>query len=172
MIGDVPVLMTPEAQRRFGVELSSNGGREMTDRYGRRHALLNLAYWAQRVVSADYVPRKPERRYRELLLYPRGTDSVVVEIGSGTRRLAPHVVNLDIGPFAEVDCIADGHLLPLLDATADTVWIDTVLEHVSDPEDMVKEAFRITRPGGHIFAVVPWMHPYHGYPSDFSRYSI
>ena len=37
----------------------------------------------------------------------------VLEVGNGGRRLRPDVINLDIGPFAEVDTIGDGKKCPL-----------------------------------------------------------
>ncbi|HSD50714.1 MAG TPA: hypothetical protein VLG48_04845, partial [Candidatus Methylomirabilis sp.] len=37
---------------------------------------------------------------------------LVIDLGSGSRRVAAGVVNVDIGPFPNVDVVADGHCLP------------------------------------------------------------
>ena len=46
-----------------------------------------------------------------------------------------------------------------------------MLEHVSNPEIVVREMNRIIKPGGTIVAGVPFMQPFHAAPQDFYRWT-
>jgi SAM-dependent methyltransferase len=51
------------------------------------------------------------------------------------------------------------------------VIIDAVLEHVPEPHKVVEEIFRIVRPGGRVYCLVPFVYPYHGYPHNYFNFS-
>lgn len=73
---------------------------------------------------------------------------------------------------AKADLAADlNKLLPIASNTADTVVSLSVLEHLCEPQNMINEAFRILKPGGHIIAHVPWQWWIHEAPHDYFRYS-
>jgi SAM-dependent methyltransferase len=61
--------------------------------------------------------------------------------------------------------------LPIEDAVADTVLSFSVMEHLSEPQLMLKEAFRILKPGGGLILQVPWQWWIHEAPYDFFRYT-
>lgn len=61
--------------------------------------------------------------------------------------------------------------LPVDDESADTVVSFQVLEHLSEPQCMLNEAFRILRPEGRIFLSVPFQWHVHEAPYDFYRYT-
>jgi hypothetical protein len=42
-----------------------------------------------------------------------------------------------------------------------------VLEHVRYPFEAAREIIRVTKPGGRIYADVPFLQPYHGYPAHY-----
>jgi SAM-dependent methyltransferase len=49
----------------------------------------------------------------------------------------------------------------------DAVFSFAVLEHVSDPFKCAAEIIRVLKPGGRIYAKVPFLQPEHGYPNHF-----
>lgn len=72
----------------------------------------------------------------------------------------------------KADVVADlNQSLPLGDEVADTVVSLSVLEHLSEPSVMLRESYRILKPGGHLVLQVPWQWRIHEEPYDFFRYS-
>jgi len=61
--------------------------------------------------------------------------------------------------------------LPIENAVADTVVSFQVLEHLREPQAMLREAHRILKPGGAIFVTVPWQWRIHEAPHDYFRYT-
>jgi uncharacterized protein YbaR (Trm112 family)/SAM-dependent methyltransferase len=101
-----------------------------------------------------------------------GDGDLVMDLGSGSRRLGDRVLAVDIGRFPHVDLVADGHRLPFRDGVAGRIVCTGVLEHVQVPERVVGEMVRILRPGGRIYAAVPFLqgfHPGSGTDADFQR---
>ena len=92
--------------------------------------------------------------------------------GSGSAKYAEGVINVDIEQFPNVDIVADGCQLPFGEETFDAVISEAVIEHVKYPKTYVNEIERVLKKDGAIFVVAPFVHPFHGYPSDFQRYSI
>lgn len=98
----------------------------------------------------------------------------VLVIGSGGLRLASPgatVVHTDVAFGPAVDAIADAHGLPFPAASFDLVVAVAVLEHVADPQRCVAEVVRVLTPGGHVFAVTPFLQPVHMGAYDFTRFT-
>jgi SAM-dependent methyltransferase len=70
-----------------------------------------------------------------------------------------------------IDVFGDGQVLPVRDASLDTILSLEVLEHVNDPERCVAEMARALRPGGKILLTVPLVSPLHQLPYDFRRFT-
>ena len=51
------------------------------------------------------------------------------------------------------------------------VECDAVLEHVRDPEEVMREIARVLAPGGIAHLVTPFCHPFHEYPKDYRRFT-
>src|SRR6202012_1790690 len=66
---------------------------------------------------------------------------------------------------------AAGHRLLLADQSVDGVWIQAVLEHVLDPQQVVAEIHRVLRPSGLVYAETPFMQQVHEGPYDFTRFT-
>lgn len=95
-------------------------------------------------------------------------NGLILDCGAGRReRCLPNVVNLEIVPYPSTDVLATNEELPFEDNTFDLVISCAVLEHVRFPFQAAKEIVRVTKPGGRIYADVPFLQPYHGYPSHF-----
>lgn len=93
---------------------------------------------------------------------PRG-----LEVGSGGGQLQHSLeryVGTDIAVSAgrfmvQPFCAASATALPFPNQTFDLVWSIWTLEHVIDPESMLREMQRVTRPGGYIFLCAAWCVP-------------
>lgn len=59
------------------------------------------------------------------------------------------------GRMLPVDIVAPGDRLPLADESVDFVISSHVLEHFFDPIAALQEWYRVIRPGGFVFAIVP-----------------
>lgn len=62
-------------------------------------------------------------------------------------------------------------LLPSNDRQYDGVLLINVLEHIYHYEHLLKESFRVMKPGGTMVIVVPFLHQVHGSPHDYFRYT-
>jgi SAM-dependent methyltransferase len=96
--------------------------------------------------------------------------------GAGTEALrrgdgAIQLLCFDIYATPETDFIADAHDIPLADASVDGVWIQAVLEHVIQPERVVAEIHRVLKPGGVVYAEIPFMQTVHEGAYDFTRFT-
>lgn len=100
-----------------------------------------------------------------------GRNAVVLNIGSGESAYGPNVVNLDIGPFQNVDLVGIAEQLPIADGACDATILIAVLEHVPDAEQTLSEARRVLKPSGRLFIDVPFIQGFHASPHDYRRYT-
>ena len=87
-----------------------------------------------------------------------GADCLGVEPGSeghaNAAGISHRVLELhDLEPWRVI--VATGEALPLRSESIDVAYSLNVLEHVHDPQTMIKEAIRILKPGGYLYFVVP-----------------
>ena len=104
-------------------------------------------------------------------LRPIGPGSLVLNLGSGIKRIRPGVLNVDFYPFGGVDIVADITELPFVDDSVDAVICEFVLEHLPGPERVVKEIKRILKPGGLVYVAVPFVASFHSSPEDYYRWT-
>src|SRR3954449_3666468 len=86
--------------------------------------LGRLARRAQNVLTRegrDYRAERSEESFREVF---DGVEpgSLCISIGGGPMREHPSLVNVNIGPFANVDVVADAHHLPYADGSVDEIF--------------------------------------------------
>lgn len=111
-------------------------------------------------------------------------DSRIIEVGAGagavTRRIAAHVAPTKVigyepsagfvseanargQAFSNLSFVqASGAALPEDDDSVDAIIMHTVLTHVTDPQDLLAEAYRVLRPGGTVIVC----------DADFSKASL
>jgi SAM-dependent methyltransferase len=128
---------------------------------------------------------------------PGERDSILRFVADAARRMAPGERVVDVGagdaPYRELfahveyvtvdwaesvhedaygsDVIASADALPLEDAQFDAALLTQVLEHVPEPGRVLRELFRVVRPGGRIFVTAPLAWELHEAPRDFYRYT-
>ncbi|WP_348343980.1 class I SAM-dependent methyltransferase [Ignavibacterium sp.] len=69
------------------------------------------------------------------------------------------------------DYFYDGKKFPFNAETFDSIICNQVLEHVFEPEDFLKEIFRVLKPHGKLLITVPFVWDEHEQPFDYARYS-
>jgi ubiquinone/menaquinone biosynthesis C-methylase UbiE len=65
----------------------------------------------------------------------------------------------------------DGKIMPFSDRSFDNVLCTEVLEHVADPELLLREIDRVLKDNGKIFFTIPWSARRHYIPYDFLRFT-
>lgn len=98
-------------------------------------------------------------------------DGLAINIGAGSSRLDPRVRNLDLFDGPHVDYVGNAESIPLPDCSVDLVISQETLEHVSDPQQVVREITRVLRPGGMLYLQVPFVIGFHPAPVDYWRFS-
>jgi SAM-dependent methyltransferase len=121
----------------------------------------------KRFVNSEYM----HQNHVDAFLSTIGHGKIVIELGSGNRRLHKDIINLDLFRFPNVDIVGDVAKIPLKECSVDFIILDTVLEHVPEPHAVVNETYRILKENGQIITIVPWVFPYHGYPKNYFNIS-
>ena len=95
--------------------------------------------------------------------------SIITGPGSG----ATGYIGLDLKPtiYQAPDLVWDGLAMPLADGAVGAAVATELLEHVPDPEPLLREVHRVLEPGGELFLTVPFLWPLHDVPFDEYRYT-
>ncbi|MGD1957233.1 MAG: methyltransferase domain-containing protein [Fulvivirga sp.] len=98
---------------------------------------------------------------------------IKVQIGARDKKRGPDWIAIDLYDDSDIiDENWDLHCLPIQDNVVDCYVCNAVLEHVTDPALAIFEMFRTLKPGGEIWAEVPFMQYYHPTPGDYSRWTV
>lgn len=100
-----------------------------------------------------------------------GKEAVLLNLGSGPRRIGKRFINVDVAAFPEVDIVAEAENLPFRDNSVDAVVNESLLEHVEDHKQIIDELHRVLKPGGIVYISVPFLTPYHASPDDYTRWT-
>ncbi len=106
----------------------------------------------------------------------------VLDAGAGEGKYAAYFrnhrycgVDLAVGEkkwdYSGLDAVADLVSLPFPDACFDACINVVTLEHVREPEAVLREIARVTRPGGRLLLVVPQDWEVHQAPHDYFRFT-
>jgi SAM-dependent methyltransferase len=80
-------------------------------------------------------------------------------------------IRLDMDATCPIDVKASVTALPFADDSIDFVYSNSLFEHCAFPHEILREAFRVLRPGGAILTKAPFQYVQHGYPSDYLRFT-
>lgn len=80
-------------------------------------------------------------------------------------------IRLDMNTEFRPDVAANVAALPFADESIDRVSSNSLFEHVAYPHEVIREAFRVLRPGGVLITCVPFHFVRHGCPNDYLRYT-
>jgi SAM-dependent methyltransferase len=176
-----PILMTLDSQKSLDLHLDTEDGLAMINEYADKQvtkstAKDNSSWWIQALK-----PPQLMLNYRPDLLKPptnvlfKDVNSkelpFVLNVGGGPVRESEHEITLNVRPFHNVDIVADAHNIPLPDNSVDAIFSLAVLEHVADPQKVVSEMYRVLKPGGYLYSEIPFIFFFHGYPTDFTRFT-
>jgi SAM-dependent methyltransferase len=95
--------------------------------------------------------------------------ALVVDLGAGGRKVAPHVKTVDFVKFPGTDYVSDVTATPFADNTVDLVIATGLLEHVEDDRKLIGEMRRILKTGGTAYIEIPFLQQYHDDPIDCRR---
>lgn len=82
------------------------------------------------------------------------------------------VYGVDIYHTDTVSTICDAHYLPFAADFFDGVWIQAVLEHVVDPQMVVREIYRVLKKDGLVYSEIPFIQQVHEGRYDFTRFTL
>jgi SAM-dependent methyltransferase len=71
----------------------------------------------------------------------------------------------------KIDVYYDGKKIPFDNNYFDSVFSSEVFEHIFNLEEILSEIYRVTKPGGHLLATMPFVWDEHEIPYDFARYT-
>ncbi len=133
------------------------------------------------LVHPLYIIRK--NVYRGVVKYAPLMKGKMMDFGCGTKpyqslfTAADEYIGVDYAGEGhsheneQIDVYYDGKTIPFPDNTFDSILASEVLEHVFNLEDILKELYRVLKPGGKILITIPFAWKEHEIPIDFGRYT-
>lgn len=80
-------------------------------------------------------------------------------------------IRLDMDLSCPIDVRGSVTAMPFADESIDYIYSNSLFEHCAYPHEIIREAFRVLRPGGAMFAKTPFHFVEHRFPADYLRYS-
>lgn len=133
------------------------------DRYHIRSAIFSALKHASQLMSGHLLDigcgKMPYKKY--LLDQANITNYTGLDIADA----------LNYHPDIKPDLIWDGRVIPMPDKSYDAAMATEVLEHCPETDIVLKEIFRVLKPGGVIFFTVPFLWNLHEVPHDEYRFT-
>ena len=133
------------------------------------HTMRNSVHVLDSRFYPQYADHWDARIFREVILRHIDKNSFVLDLGAGSgfleqmnfRGTVGKVCGLDPGPSVLANPhldeakVGSGEAIPWPERTFDVVFACNVLEHLSNPEAVFSEVFRVLKPGGTFLAKTP-----------------
>ena len=105
----------------------------------------------------------------------------LIDIGCGVKpykEMLSHLVTEHVGvdhhitvhDKSNIDLFGTAYQIPSQNDEFDSAICTAVLEHLEEPEQAIRECFRVLKKGGYAIYSVPFMWQLHEEPRDFFRY--
>lgn len=133
--------------------------------------MSKLTVWMDEALYPKFTKNWDDVLFRERLLKLIDKDKVCLDYGAGRgnvsqmnfRGIAKHIAGIDPepavhrNPYLDEAAVLDLSTckIPFNDATFDVVFADNVMEHVDEPNVVLKEINRVLKPGGRFLAKTP-----------------
>lgn len=168
---DTPVLLRPDSPfHQYVGTVSEDGVDRVTTTLRKMHLIPAERVWSRQ--ARDTIQRLVSETN------PDDDDRVLVNMGAAIEKVfqaiyEPYaqIVRVGLPHDGRVDAIGDAMDYPLADDSVDLLVSSSVLEHIPDPELAIREVFRVLKPGGRVYAEVPFMRAFHMAPIDYQRYT-
>ena len=121
--------------------------------------------------------RQANWRFLEKVVEALPERAIILDFGAGHGDFSKvlrkrKVVALDVYPYAEVDIVCDlQKVVPFKRASFDAIVLMNVLEHIQQPERLMKTLAELLCPSGLLIVAAPFLLKLHQLPYDFFRYS-
>ncbi len=105
------------------------------------------------------------------------SDYLIVDLGCGPLTNSYllknyNAVYMDGGYFEGIDIVCDfTKRLPIKSSSVDAILLSNVLEHIPEPQLLLKEISRVLKKDGELLLLVPFIIKLHQTPLDFYRYT-
>lgn len=123
---------------------------------------------SQKAIQGLFEANNPDIEDRNVVLIGAGFESVYKRILKSYK----NIIRMGLAGRGGVSLYSDICDIPLVKDRLDLIVSSSVLEHVYNPEQAVQEMFRVLKPGGYVYAEIPFMRAYHMIPVDYQRYTI
>ena len=116
------------------------------------------------------------RSVKEII--PKGS-GICLDVGARDSNFKEFIISqgykylsIDLDMHSCLNVVADGCCLPFVDDCLDCIVLSQVLEHVHDPQEMVKEVTRVLKPGGLVVGGVSFLEPFHNSYFNLSHRAV
>lgn len=120
-----------------------------------------------------------EKEYKKYFQIHKRKRLLDIDCGSGEKKCVippeTHYIGVDhlstLHDKSNVDIFCTAYELPFIRDTYDFVFCTGVLEHLEEPEQALREAYRVLKPHSYALYTIPLFWHLHEEPRDFYRYT-
>jgi SAM-dependent methyltransferase len=145
----------------------------------KRLRVRKLKFWSQDYLVYKYLWRDIELSIKQGkdFLYDESKKIKTLDVGCGNKPYRDLFDDCEYNGMdysdtgAEPDIIGSAMEMPFEDESYDLVFSTQVIEHLTEPQQMVNECYRVLKPKGVLILTGPFYWPLHEIPNDFYRFS-